>query len=840
MEIYGSVKLLGSLASGTGDDILTRDPSSKEVGTTTNALGTLPSAQIFVGNGSNVATAVAVSGDISISNAGVVAIASGVIVNADINASAAIAHSKMAALTASRALASDGSGVVSVTSITSTELGYVSGVTSAIQTQLNAKEATITGGATTITSLDLTANRALLSNSSGKVAVSSVTNTELGYVSGVTSNIQTQLNTKLAPTITSVATGDILYYNGSAWVNLARGTNGQTLQSTAGSIQWGTPTINGIPSGGTTGQYLRKSSGTDFDAAWDTFTTSDITDITASAAELNILDGAIIDVNEINFLNNVSSNIQTQLDNKLSTSLTTDNILKGVAGVATASTDLPTGITIGGANIYRVGGSDVTLADGGTGASLADPNADRIMFWDDSAGQVTWLSTGSDLSISGTTINVASGSFWKTAGTTTLTDNVTINGDYEIGFYNRFFFDGFNDPTTPTLSIVNSFGETLQIRQNGLVFTANSSIEALSQLSITGFSGVSITSDGQPFTLTLGSDATGDIYRRNSSGNIQRLALGAASHVLRVNSGGTDIEWASSGISGLTAGRVPFAASATSLDDDSQLVWDDLDKFLTVGNARIKAETTNTFFGLAAGVLSHSGASYNVGIGSGAINELTTGSQNVAVGVGSGGGITTGSNNTAIGDNALAAIVGGSGNTAVGTDALTGATGNSNIGIGHDAGDNITTGSNNIVIGTAIDAQSGSASNQLSIQNAIFGSANSATGTTISSGNLGLFATSWGTSAAKVIALGNGTAPSTSPADSIQFWSEDISSSAVPHFRNEAGQIIKLYQPNAGSAYSVSNGSTDRTYDANSTTLDELADILYTLITDLKSVGVIA
>lgn len=59
-------------------------------------------------------------------------------------------------------------------------------------------QATITGAATTITSSNLTADRALISNSSGKVAVSSVTSTELGYVSGVTSAIQTQLNGKQA------------------------------------------------------------------------------------------------------------------------------------------------------------------------------------------------------------------------------------------------------------------------------------------------------------------------------------------------------------------------------------------------------------------------------------------------------------------------------------------------------------------------------------------------------------------------------------------------------------------------------------------------------------------
>ena len=60
------------------------------------------------------------------------------------------------------------------------------------------KQATITGAATTITNSDLTTNRALISNSSGKIAVSDVTSTELGYLDGVTSAIQTQLDNKLA------------------------------------------------------------------------------------------------------------------------------------------------------------------------------------------------------------------------------------------------------------------------------------------------------------------------------------------------------------------------------------------------------------------------------------------------------------------------------------------------------------------------------------------------------------------------------------------------------------------------------------------------------------------
>lgn len=65
-----------------------------------------------------------------------------------------------------------------------------------VDTLESSKQDTITGGATTITSSNLTASRALVSDSSGKVAVSAVTSTELGYLDGVTSAIQTQLNNK--------------------------------------------------------------------------------------------------------------------------------------------------------------------------------------------------------------------------------------------------------------------------------------------------------------------------------------------------------------------------------------------------------------------------------------------------------------------------------------------------------------------------------------------------------------------------------------------------------------------------------------------------------------------
>ena len=66
----------------------------------------------------------------------------------------------------------------------------------------------ITGGASSVVTADLTVSRALVSDGTGKIAASaSTTATEIGYVAGVTSAIQTQLNTKALDSNTVHITG---------------------------------------------------------------------------------------------------------------------------------------------------------------------------------------------------------------------------------------------------------------------------------------------------------------------------------------------------------------------------------------------------------------------------------------------------------------------------------------------------------------------------------------------------------------------------------------------------------------------------------------------------------
>lgn len=116
------------------------------------------------------------------------------------------------------------------------------------------KQAVITGGASTITTANLTASRALASNASGKVVVSTATSGDLDNISGLSSNAQTQLNNKQPldadlTAIAALATDGLITKTGAgtaATRSIAAGSSKLSVSNGDGVA--GNPTLDVVPS----------------------------------------------------------------------------------------------------------------------------------------------------------------------------------------------------------------------------------------------------------------------------------------------------------------------------------------------------------------------------------------------------------------------------------------------------------------------------------------------------------------------------------------------------------------------------------------------------------------
>ena len=198
-------------------------------------LATLTSGNIVLGSSANVATSTAVTGDVTISNTGVTAIATGVIVNADINASAAIAGSKIVAATTSVV------GAVQLSDSTSTTSSVLAATPTAVKTAYDLAAAALpkAGGAMTG---DITLNaqsdlRFADSDSSHYIAIQAP--------STVAANVTLTLPAA------DGTNGQVLSTNGSgalSWATASAGAtvvdggnfaNGSSIVSTSGTIDGG-------------------------------------------------------------------------------------------------------------------------------------------------------------------------------------------------------------------------------------------------------------------------------------------------------------------------------------------------------------------------------------------------------------------------------------------------------------------------------------------------------------------------------------------------------------------------------------------------------------------------
>lgn len=160
--------------------------------------GTLAAAKFGTVNAGIITTSISLGGTTITSTAAELNILDGVTATtAELN--------KTDGLTASTAELNIMDGVTATT----TELNYVDGVTSAIQTQINSKQPTITGAATTIDDTNLTASRVVVSNASGKIAASAVTSSELGVLDGITASTA-ELNKMDGVTVSTATINDIV------------------------------------------------------------------------------------------------------------------------------------------------------------------------------------------------------------------------------------------------------------------------------------------------------------------------------------------------------------------------------------------------------------------------------------------------------------------------------------------------------------------------------------------------------------------------------------------------------------------------------------------------------
>lgn len=148
----------------------------------------------------------------------------------------------------------------------------------------------------------LTASRALVSTAGGGIGVSTVTSTELGYVSGVTSAIQTQLNAKQnsltltttgstgAATLTG-ATLNIPQYSSSGSPG---GSTGQVQYNNSGSFgglsngQLPATATNDSAASGKVGEYISSQLPIGTPISLTTGTVADVTSISLTAGDWDV------------------------------------------------------------------------------------------------------------------------------------------------------------------------------------------------------------------------------------------------------------------------------------------------------------------------------------------------------------------------------------------------------------------------------------------------------------------------------------------------------------------------------------------------------------------------
>jgi len=267
-----------------------------------------------------------VSGDITIADTCVAAIGSGVIVNADVNASAAIDVSKTA-LTA-------GTGLTLTTNTLSVDAAQTQITSVGTLSSLSVSGALTLGGtAITSTAAELNILDGVTATTAELNILDGVTSTtsELNVLDGVTAFLdEDDMTSDSATALASQQSikayvdsqvGGSTTLSGLTDTNVTTPADGALLFYDTATSMW----IDNVVSGDITiadtgvaaiGSGVIVNADISASAAIDI---SKLNGVTSTAAELNILDGVTATTAELNYVDGVTSNIQTQLDSKAGT-----------------------------------------------------------------------------------------------------------------------------------------------------------------------------------------------------------------------------------------------------------------------------------------------------------------------------------------------------------------------------------------------------------------------------------------------------------------------------------------------------------------------------------------
>lgn len=238
-----------------------------------------------------------------------------------------------------------------------------------------------------------------------------------------------------------------------------------------------------------------------------------------------------------------------------------------------------------GTHYYAPGGAPVAIGDGGTGASLSDPDANTLFGWDDSTGGFRYITIGANLSYDSATGTLSAIAGSGTGGSSAFADIIT----------------GTN--TTAIMTI--GTGATLSYSGTGIVnasrYRGVSSVDAVEFEALDGVTSAiqaqinSRASSSHAHAASEITSGTIDIVRLPTGTTSSSVALGNHNHdavyaALSHNHSGADITSGIIGTAVLPLNAYNSAGIVASGSGQSNMVW----KTDAAGNPAWRADATGS------------------------------------------------------------------------------------------------------------------------------------------------------------------------------------------------------------------------------------------------------